>query len=259
MSIRKFRAGRTTTTSATDYVGEYGSIFWDESIGELRLSDGETPGGLPVMGGAGPGGLNGITSEDSTKTLYVDASWNVIPNTDKLQSLGNITHLWKDIYSSSIHIGSATISEENGVLVLPSSTTVGGATVPKDIRDLTDTTNLLFNKEYSNLSGAPTSLLDFNIVDGAMGQVLTTNGSGVFTFANIPGGTAQLSWADYTTNWQSEPAWVATIAQGEVYQYVYSNQVAYRLIPATSNDADSFYRSFSNNTLTTLLAKRGDL
>ena len=45
MSIRKLRAGRVPTVTADEYVGEYGAIFWDESNGELRLSNGNTPGG----------------------------------------------------------------------------------------------------------------------------------------------------------------------------------------------------------------------
>ena len=46
MSTRVFRAGRRPTAIAATYVGEYGSLFYDEAIGYLRLSDGVTPGGL---------------------------------------------------------------------------------------------------------------------------------------------------------------------------------------------------------------------
>lgn len=35
----------------TTYVGDRGQIFWDELQGELRLSDGITPGGFPIQGG----------------------------------------------------------------------------------------------------------------------------------------------------------------------------------------------------------------
>ena len=48
MSIRKLRAGRVPSVTASQYVGERGSIFWNESTGELRLSDGVTLGGSPV-------------------------------------------------------------------------------------------------------------------------------------------------------------------------------------------------------------------
>lgn len=45
MSIRKLRAGRVAGGVAGTWVGERGTIFWDESNGELRLSNGSTPGG----------------------------------------------------------------------------------------------------------------------------------------------------------------------------------------------------------------------
>jgi len=53
----------------------------------------------------------------------------------------------------------------------------GGITVPSDVSQLTDTTNLI-----------PDSLLDLGIVDGTSGQALTTDGAGNFTFATISGG-----------------------------------------------------------------------
>lgn len=45
--VRKIKAGRIGSLNVTssDYVGETGTIFYDESIGDLRLSDGVTPGG----------------------------------------------------------------------------------------------------------------------------------------------------------------------------------------------------------------------
>jgi hypothetical protein len=49
MSIQKLRSGRVPTASASTYVGEGGTIFWNTSTGELRLSDGSTPGGLPIV------------------------------------------------------------------------------------------------------------------------------------------------------------------------------------------------------------------
>ena len=48
MSIRKLRAGRVPTVTQAQYVGEKGTIFWNELTGEFRLSDGTTPGGSRV-------------------------------------------------------------------------------------------------------------------------------------------------------------------------------------------------------------------
>lgn len=47
MSIRKLRAGQSSY-SANTYVGTYGTIFYDEDNGRMRISDGVTPGGNPL-------------------------------------------------------------------------------------------------------------------------------------------------------------------------------------------------------------------
>lgn len=47
MAIRKFRAGQSSY-SADTYVGTHGTIFYNEDTGELRLSDGITPGGIAI-------------------------------------------------------------------------------------------------------------------------------------------------------------------------------------------------------------------
>jgi len=53
----------------------------------------------------------------------------------------------------------------------------GAAEIPTDLNDLTDADGLI-----------PTTLTDLGIVDGTNGQVLTTNGAGVFTFQTVEAG-----------------------------------------------------------------------
>jgi hypothetical protein len=63
--------------------------------------------------------------------------------------------------------------------------------IPQDVSDLSDNSNLLFSGDYDDLDNKPSipsSLLDLGISDGAPGQVLSTNGSGVFTFVSGGGG-----------------------------------------------------------------------
>ena len=72
MTIKKIVAGRINTVTADEYIGESGTIFYNESLGDLRLSDGETVGGIPLNVGDGtPGsgtdgtnGTNGATGAD---------------------------------------------------------------------------------------------------------------------------------------------------------------------------------------------------
>lgn len=48
MAIRKFRTGQMSY-SAASYVGTHGTIFYDEDTGNMRISDGATPGGQPLQ------------------------------------------------------------------------------------------------------------------------------------------------------------------------------------------------------------------
>lgn len=46
----KIYSGRVKT-NVYDFVGQSGRLFYNETTGEIRISDGETPYGLPVFGG----------------------------------------------------------------------------------------------------------------------------------------------------------------------------------------------------------------
>jgi hypothetical protein len=62
-----------------------------------------------------------------------------------------------------------------------------------DISELTDTTNLLFDGTYSSLTGSPTipaALTDLGITDGDATQILTTDGTGNFSFQTAAAGSS---------------------------------------------------------------------
>jgi hypothetical protein len=62
MSVLKIQAGRVVQTTLDTYIGIKGTIFYNEDTGELRLSDGVTPGGIPLtVGGGGGTGRTGAT------------------------------------------------------------------------------------------------------------------------------------------------------------------------------------------------------
>lgn len=80
MPIRKIQAGRIITVDSVDYVGEHGTIFYDETLADLRISDGVTPGGRKINL---TGGLDSVLIEDpqTGQTLqYNGTRWvNVNP------------------------------------------------------------------------------------------------------------------------------------------------------------------------------------
>lgn len=55
--VRKIKAG-LVKVSVNDFVGEDGNVFFDVEDGIMRLSDGATPGGIPLSTGGGEGGAS---------------------------------------------------------------------------------------------------------------------------------------------------------------------------------------------------------
>lgn len=120
-NIRKLRAGRIADENPATWVGQLGTIFYDEATGALRISDGVTPGGvnLPIAiatttspGGikAGPGanvsvdgtlsidtaglplGIGNLSIVDTTiSTVNANADLTLASNgTGNVELLGNI-------------------------------------------------------------------------------------------------------------------------------------------------------------------------
>ena len=91
MTTQKFFTSRVHTSS-TVFVGDKGRMFYDEATGELRLSDGHTPGGVAISINA-----NVITTE------------SILPDTDNIYGIGDPTHRW-----NHIHIGDGGIYFDTG-------------------------------------------------------------------------------------------------------------------------------------------------
>lgn len=95
------------------------------------------------------------------------------PELNDIYSVGGDSWQWDGIAWNLI-AGTTPVGE---VLVTDvSDLTDENNIIPSDISDLTDTTNII-----------PESLLDLNIIDGTSGQVLTTNGTGGFSFTSVSG------------------------------------------------------------------------
>jgi len=133
MPIQKIKSGRITTVDLDNYIGNEGQLFYDEDTGELRLSDGLTPGGVSILSG-GSGSYILPTASTSTKGgVKIDGSTIVIEN-------------------QIIKVGSISYSKISNP-----------PQIPVDISDLTDTGNLL-----SGVSG-PQGTQGFQGVQGATG------------------------------------------------------------------------------------------
>ena len=89
--VRKIKAG-LVKISVNDFVGEDGNIFFDIEDGVMRLSDGATPGGIPLSSGGGEGGAStfrqlldtpGSFSGHGGKYLKVNAQASAIEFVDE--------------------------------------------------------------------------------------------------------------------------------------------------------------------------------
>jgi len=58
MTIQKIRSSRVNTIEADQFTGEKGMIFYNEKLGDLRVSDGKTVGGILLSNGSGSGSYN---------------------------------------------------------------------------------------------------------------------------------------------------------------------------------------------------------
>ena len=67
--IRKIKAGLVLKTDVNSFIGEEGNIFFNPDNGDLRLSDGITPGGIP-LGAGGGGGATLFRQLFDTPTTY---------------------------------------------------------------------------------------------------------------------------------------------------------------------------------------------
>jgi hypothetical protein len=119
-------------------------------------------------------------------------------------------------------------------------------TIPEDVADLTDTTNLLFSRNYADLTGAPTiptDLTDLGITDGTVGQVLTTNGSGVFTFTTVSGGGGGTGLGSRTT----ASATTASLTNGATGNVSITGFKSYALLKVQTSAA-AWVRIYTDST-----------
>lgn len=193
--LRKIKAGLVKTNIAT-FVGEEGNIFFNVETGELRYSDGVTPGGLdlhastlisntqppsPNQGdmwfnsstnqlliyyngswnniGEGGGSLTGLSS-NNVDTVILNTGFDFEPATNATQNLGSPTKKFGSLYLSgqTLYIADTKISVNNA----------------GEIQFLDDTDNLVavYTKEIRiGDSASDTTILRRN-ADGVFEMVL---------------------------------------------------------------------------------------
>lgn len=77
MTIQKIRSSRVTSITADEFVGPSGMIFYNEELGDLRLGDGLTLGGIPLSTGSGTGGNYTLPTATATRLGGVKIGDNI--------------------------------------------------------------------------------------------------------------------------------------------------------------------------------------
>jgi len=108
---------RNGTAAENDaFTGALAEVTVDKTNNTLRVHDGSTPGGTPLLTGASSGAtLTDITLAGTT-TVSGQIDSDLIPSSDITYDLGSPTNRWNDLYLSgnTIDIGGATISVVGG-------------------------------------------------------------------------------------------------------------------------------------------------
>ena len=206
------------------------------------------PAGILGSGGSSNSGAN--TSLTNLGTTAINAS--LVPNVNSAIDLGTDSKRWKDLHlSSTIYLGSATVSSTGSAINLPAGSTVGGitiggATAINDLSDVDTSTSaptngqsLIWNSSASNwrpgtitsgsnsfstitvagqsdvVADSITDILTF--VSGTGITITTTPGSDSITFTNsgiIPNSFSTISVAGQTNVVADSSADTLTLVAG---------------------------------------------
>lgn len=122
MAIYDFFLSRNNGPTLQNYVGHSGRLFYDSTRGELRLSDGVTPGGLPIpitiattgtAGSVKPGsGLKVVTDG----TISIDATSSFVFAGNKLSLLAAT-----DTTLGGVKLGPGVLTNSEGQIIIDST------------------------------------------------------------------------------------------------------------------------------------------
>ncbi len=160
MAFRKIEAG-LVHAPVDEFIGKTGTIFYDNDLGDFRISDGVTPGGIALSFGGG-GGANYTLPTASTTTK------------------GGVK-----IDGTTIAISNQVISVVNGVF------TTGSYSNPSWISSLA----------YSKLTGAPAVPSNTNELTNGAGFITSSALSGYATesYVTSRGYITSVAWNDITS------------------------------------------------------------
>jgi hypothetical protein len=118
--FRKVKAG-LVKSEITEFVGEIGNVFFNIDTGEFRLSDGVTPGGIPIMGGSG--GPLPIASATVLGGIKVGSNLTIAPD-GTLSAPAPFSGNYSDLIGAPPQLSVETVDSNNDIVASFSATSI---------------------------------------------------------------------------------------------------------------------------------------
>ncbi len=154
MSVQKINSGRVPGTEADNFIGSLGTLFYNEGIGDLRIGDGVTVGGIPLAFGSGDGsGYILPTASTSVKGgVKIDGTTITISN----QVISGFSGNYNDLSNRPALFSGSYLDLTNRPTLVTSYTQLTDTpTIPTDTNQLTNGAGFITS---SALTGYATEL-----------------------------------------------------------------------------------------------------
>ena len=178
--IQKLFTSRDNGAEADSYVGQTGRIWWDPVTNSFYYSDGVTPGGFQIGGGAAgnPAGLNTQIQYNNNNVFGASASFTY-DNSTQTAAVTNFTSTGNVNFSTTSNVSLGTVANihisggsANQVLTTDGSGNLTWAVASVTTHPAGSNTQIQFNN--AGTFGA-TSQLTFDDVTGVMSAPLTNS------------------------------------------------------------------------------------
>jgi len=156
-----------------------------------------------------------------------------------------VTNTTVDLSVAAHNIVQLTVQNVTPTITVDSTQTILSFTNTIDaISNPTETTEIIMTNSVSQI----------NLVNNVPN--LTLSDTGIQGPKGDSGDAATTSWIKLATGWKTAPTLNTTIADGDVWNYIYEGSSGdvtyYRLVPSGTAD-DAFYETFSDGVLSDLI------
>jgi len=147
MAFRKIEAG-LVHAPVDEFIGKTGTIFYDNDLGDFRISDGQTPGGIALSFGGGTGGDYTLPTATTTVKGGVKIDGTTIAITNQVIRVGTVPY-------SSLS-GTPTIPTNNNQLTNGAAYITSAALSGLATETYVTTRGYLTTVAYADVTGKPT-------------------------------------------------------------------------------------------------------